>query len=149
MRNVLSCHHAMLHTVSSMALYCQSRLPPLQRCRCTIAACPHILQVLTVPLAHTSCRPKMALTPTTLGTCAHALGTGEPGCVGRSDSLFFYLRTTAHREPLDMRWLHRSPPGREVGSGTAGHVMMMEPSLSRRRDLEPLDTWPRQSPRYQ
>jgi hypothetical protein len=31
----------------------------------------------------------MALTPTILGTCACALGTGEPGCVGRSARLFF------------------------------------------------------------
>jgi hypothetical protein len=33
----------------------------------------------------------MALTPVALGTCAHALGTGEPGCVGRPIRLFFML----------------------------------------------------------
>jgi hypothetical protein len=76
-----------------MALCCQSRLASLQHSRCTIAACPRVLQVLIVPPARTSYRPMMALTPTALGTCTRALGTGEPGCVDMLARLFFMLET--------------------------------------------------------
>jgi hypothetical protein len=88
----MSCRPAMLCMVSSVALCCWSHLAPLQR-RCTVAAYPHVLQVLTALPVRTSCRPMMALTPVTLGTCAHALGTGEPSCVGRSARLFFMLES--------------------------------------------------------
>jgi hypothetical protein len=62
-----------------------------------------------VPPAHTSRMLMMALTPVTLGTCTHALGTGEPSCVDRSARLFFMLET---HEP----------------QGTMGHVTAPEPT---------------------
>jgi hypothetical protein len=64
----------------------------------------------------------MTLASAALGTCVHALGIGEPGCVGRPARLFFMLE--AH-----------------VPQGATGHaVATPEPSLSRRRNLESLDT---------
>jgi hypothetical protein len=38
-------------------------------------------------------------------------------------------------------WRTRALPYMEVGSGATVHVATLEPSLSERRDLEPLDTW--------
>jgi hypothetical protein len=90
----------------------------------------------------------VALTPTALGTCTRALGTGEPSCVGRPPRLFFMLE--AHRGPQDTWQDRNSPqPGGEVWSqrtcgsveahlswearaGTAGHVAVLKPTLAGR-----------------
>jgi hypothetical protein len=37
----------------------------------------------------------------------------------------------------------RAVPNRKVGSGAAGHMAALEPSLAGRRDLEPWNMWQR------
>jgi hypothetical protein len=117
----------------------------------TVAAYPHVLQVVTVVPAHTSGSPIMALASGALETCTPALGTGEPCCTGRSARLFFHTwgpwltrncRTRGCSEPSPRRgwiwshvmrgvpepcytWQPRSPPqlgGRFWCCGTRGGV---------------------------
>jgi hypothetical protein len=57
---------------------------------CIIAACPYVLQVLSMSPARTSCRLMMTLTSGVLETCACALGTCESRCTGKHAGLFSY-----------------------------------------------------------
>jgi hypothetical protein len=131
MRNVLSYRPSMLWTVSNVVLCCWRCLAPLQRWHCPVTACPHILQVLAVPPARTSCRPMMALTLAVMGTYTRALKTGEPCCVGMPVRLFFMLEANRPQ-------------------GATGHAVAARAALLvGRQNLEPLDMWRRQNPLYQ
>jgi hypothetical protein len=46
----------------------------------------------------------MALVSAVLGTCARALGTDEPICVGMSASLFFMLEAHDPQGTDSLRW---------------------------------------------
>jgi hypothetical protein len=98
-----------------------------------------------------------------LVTCERTLGTHECSCVPRVAKYFFILvahsplRVMGHvsaPEPshqggrVQSREAHDSVealPCGEAGSGAEGYVTVPEPTLARRRGLEPLDTWQRQS----
>jgi hypothetical protein len=82
----------------------------------TVAAYPHVLQVVTVVPAHTSGSPIMALASGALETCTPALGTGEPCCTGRSARLFFILEARDSQGTAG-RVAAQSPPHGEAGSG--------------------------------
>jgi hypothetical protein len=68
-------------------------------CSCAIAACPHVLQALTVVPVRTSYKPMMALMSAALKMCMHALGIEEPCYIGKPTRPFFMLEPAAHRGP--------------------------------------------------
>jgi hypothetical protein len=131
--NVLFYRPATLRTVSSVALCYQSHLAPLQRCHCTVAASPYVLQILTVLSAHTSCRSIMILTSDTFGTCAHVLGTSEPGCVRAGLLAFFMLEAHGSQGPHGTCGSIRVHLSREMKSGDKEHVTASKPSSVGRR----------------
>jgi hypothetical protein len=95
-------------------------------CSCTVAAYLHVLQVLNVLHVYTSYRAMMALTLDVLKTCARALGTCEPSCMGRPARLFFTFEVPGPQGTTG-RVAARSPPSREVGSGATGHTVHRSP----------------------
>jgi hypothetical protein len=126
----------------------------------TVAVCPHVLQALIALHARTSYRPMMDLTSGTLQTYTRALGTCKPSYTAMPIRLFFMFEA---RGPQGTIWrvTAQSPPSREAGYRAVGqaaqqsppsgsvatvHVAASEPSLTRRRDPEPLDTWQPRSP---
>jgi hypothetical protein len=114
----------------------------------TVAAYPHVLQVVAVVPAHTSGSPIMALASGALETCTPALGTGEPCCTGRSARLFSYLRPVTHKELQDA-WLLRALPTERLDlepryawrAGATLHVTASEPTSAGRQVLVLWDTW--------
>jgi hypothetical protein len=53
---------ALSDRADTVAVPCEWSTGPMMYCSCTIAACPHVLQVLVAQPTRTSCRPMMALT---------------------------------------------------------------------------------------
>jgi hypothetical protein len=124
-------------------------------CNCTIATCPHVLQILTVLPARTSYRLMMALISGALETFVHALGTYETSCTVRPARLFFMLEAHGTQRTIE-RVAAQSPTRREAGFGATTHVALRsppsrsgamvhvaapEPFSSGWRVPEPLDTW--------
>jgi hypothetical protein len=109
----------------------------LLHCSCTIATCLHALQALTVLPARTSCMTMVALTSSALETCAHALGTCVPSCIGSLARLFFYAwgpwpirsRGTHDSVRVHLSW--------KVRSEAIGHIATLEPTSAGRWGPEP------------
>jgi hypothetical protein len=78
----------------------------------------------------------MALTSGPFETCARALGTCMPSCIGRPARLLFMLE--ARGPPwIAGRVAAQSPPSREARFRAVGHMAVPEPTSARRRGLEP------------
>jgi hypothetical protein len=69
----------------------------------------------------------MILTSDTFGTCAHVLGTSEPGCVRAGLLAFLCLRPTAHRDHGTYGSI-RVHLSREMKSGDKEHVAASKPT---------------------